>query len=384
MDDLLMLPGPTAVPPVSLKAQAQQMIGHREKEFSELLQNLTEKLNKVFRTDNDVLIFSGSGTAGLEIAVVNCFSAGDKILSISNGVFADRFREIASTFGLEVLTLDFPWGAPLDYEKITETLEKHKDLKGVLFTHNETSTGVQNDLEKMGKLMKGKEALLLVDAVSSLGGLKLETDKWGADIVITSSQKALMTPPGLAILSVGKKAWQYINESNIPRFFWDLKKAKKYYDQKKQTPYTPAVSLLYALDSGLNLILDEGLEQVFSRHKLLTKALRSGLLELGITPYVPWEIASYTVSSFNQISGLELDKFKGYLLEKFKLHITGGQKELNKKIFRIGHLGYVSSESIIKTINNIGLTLKHFGIIEDNVINKSLSETKKLLDKGVE
>ncbi|MDI3547593.1 MAG: hypothetical protein PWR10_1245 [Halanaerobiales bacterium] len=379
MDELIMLPGPTAIPPEGLEAQSRQMIGHREEAFSKLLVRVTENLKKVFFTENDLLIFPASGTGGLEIAIVNSFSPGDKVLSVTNGVFGQRFREIAKAYGVNVIELDFPWGEPCDYDKIENFLGKYQDIKAVLFTHNETSTGVQNDLQRMGEIIKEHDALLIVDAVSSLGGLPLYTDKWGVDMVITSSQKALMTPPGLALVAVSPQAWRQIEQSTLPKFYWDLLKAKKYYEESRQTPYTPAVSLLYALDQALKLILKEGIENVFKRHRVLTRALRRGMEKLGIKPFVPWEIASYTVSSFYQPEGIDFKDFKDHLVKKYKLHFAGGQGRLKDKIFRIGHMGYVNQEMILKTVESIGSTLEDFNFKADKV--SALAETEKIISE---
>jgi aspartate aminotransferase-like enzyme len=381
MNELLMLPGPTNIPPEGLAAQKKQMIGHREEQFSELLKRITTNLKEIFMTKNDILIFSASGTGGLESAVVNTFSPGDTVLSISNGLFANRFREIAQTFGVDIIELDFPWGGPCNYEKIEEYLNNYKKIKAVLFTHNETSTGVQNDLKKMSELLKDRDILFIVDAVSSLGGIPIETDNWGIDIVITSSQKALMTPPGLAILSVSPRAWNQIEKSTLPKFYWDLLKARKYYNQSQQTPYTSPVSLLYALDASLKLILNEGLSNVFQRHELLTLALRQGLEALGLKPFVPREIASYTASSFYQPEGIKFSSFKERLLKKYGLHIAGGQGELKEKIFRLGHMGYFNQDDIIRTVESIGFALRDFA--HNAELYLALNETKKTIKKGL-
>ncbi|ACL69905.1 pyridoxal-phosphate-dependent aminotransferase family protein [Halothermothrix orenii] len=381
MNEQIRLPGPTPVPPEGLTAQSRQIIGHREDDFSKLLVRVTENLKKVFETKNDVLIFPASGTGGLEIAVVNILSPGDKILSVNNGVFGHRFRNIAKTFGAEIIDLSYPWGQPCNFVEFEQTLKKHPDIKAVLFTHNETSTCVQNNLEKAGQIVKNHNAVLLVDAVSSLGGLPVKCDDWNLDIVVTSSQKALMTPPGLAILSVSPKAWKQIRSSSFPVFYWDLKKAKKYYDERQQTPYTPPVSLLYALDMALKRILREGLDKVYKRHKLLTKALRKGMVKLGFKPFVPWEIASYTVSAFYQPEFVGYSLFKEHLYKKYKIHFANGQGNLKSKIFRIGHMGYVSSNDILKTIEIFGKGLKDFNINTD--LDVALSDCKEVL-RGVE
>ncbi len=380
MDKLIMLPGPTPVPPAGLEALGRQVIGHRVKAFSGLLEKTTNNLKKVFMTENDVLIFPASGTGGLEISVVNCLSPGDKILSISNGIFAERFRKIAVTYGMKVIKLDFPRGKACDYGQIENCLLNNPDLKAVLFTHNETSTGVQNNVQKMGELLKKHRALLIVDAVSSLGGIPLNTDEWGVDIVVTSSQKALMTPPGLAILSVSKKAWKQIKNSKTPKYYWDLLSAKKYYDERRQNPYTPAVSLLFALDRSLEHILDEGLNKVFKRHKILTESFRTGMEELNFSPFTPWTIASYTVSAFKQPQNIDFNKFTEHLVNNYKLYFAGGQQNLKNEIFRVGHMGYTKSSDILEAIQRFGQARKDFDFACD--IESALMKSEKIIKGG--
>jgi aspartate aminotransferase-like enzyme len=376
-----MLPGPTPIPEEGLIRQSQQIIGHREEAFSKLYFNITENLKKVFMTKNDVLIFPASGTGGLEISIVNTLSPGDTVLSINNGFFSQRFRDIASSFGIKVIELSSPWGKACNLSELEKILIRNKDVKAVLFTHNETSTGVQNNVKEIGKIIKNFDAILIVDAVSSLAGLPLHTDDWYVDIAITSSQKALMTPPGLTILSISDKAWNYINNSTMPRYYFDLLLAKKYYIERNQTPFTPAISLLYSLDAALKIILDKGLNNVFKEHKLFTKALRKGFINLKLKPFVPWEIASYTVSSFYQPEGINFPEFKLHLLNKYKFHIADGQKELKDIIFRIGHLGYIKKKDIISAVERMGKGLLDYKF---NInIDLALEKTMEVLNMGV-
>ncbi|MFW5986379.1 MAG: pyridoxal-phosphate-dependent aminotransferase family protein [Halanaerobiales bacterium] len=377
MKELLMLPGPTPLPPQVIKAQSRQIIGHREKEFEQLLENITENLKQIFFTTYDPLIFPASGTGGLEIAVVNALAPGDKILSISNGIFGERFRQIARKFNIQILELDFPSGKACDYNIVEDYLNDNPDLQAVLFTHNETSTGVTNNVQKLGSLLKNRQAILLVDAVSSLGGIPLKADDWGLDIVITSSQKALMTPPGLAILSISKKAWAKIKNTERPVYFWNLLQAKKYYQQRKQTPYTPAVTLLFALQAALKIILDQGLETVFKQHKLRSRALREGMKILNFNPFVEEKVASATVSAFYQPENMDFPSFKKHLLNNYKLHFATGQQQLRDKIFRIGHMGHIGKNEIINTIKALGQGLKDFNYHPD--IQKAILKTEEVL-----
>ena len=252
----LRIPGPTPVPEDVLEASAQPMINHRGPEFKELIYGVTAKLKKVFFTENDVLILTASGTGAMEAAIVNTLSPGDKVLAVSVGSFGDRFTAISQRYGANVTRLDFEWGKAADPEAIRQALKKDPGIKAVTVTHNETSTGITNDLEAIAGIVKGEfNKLLLVDAVSSLGCLPLYTDQWKIDAVATSSQKGFMVPPGLAFISFSKEAWQAYETAKMPRFYFDLRSAKRYLEERGQTPFTPAVSIFYALDVALDRML---------------------------------------------------------------------------------------------------------------------------------
>jgi len=352
----LRIPGPTPCPPEALRAMGKQMINHRGKEFGEILDSITEKLKQVFQTKGDVLIFTASGTGGLEAAIVNTLSPGDKVLSISNGVFAERFRDIAEQYGAKVNRLDFEWGKPVNLDVVDKALKADSDIKAVLVTHNETSTGVTNDLSEISAVVKKFDKLLLVDAVSSLGCIALPTDEWHCDVVITGSQKGWMVPPGLTMLSVSEKAWQAHAQAKMPRYYWDFTKAKDYL-QTGQTPWTPAISIFYALDATLDLMLSEGLPNIFARHARVAQLARNGIKSLGLSLFSEEDYASNTVtavSAFGRKGGendstnyfaaepqIDVSKLIQILRDEHDVVIAGGQRKLSGKIFRIGHLGFV-------------------------------------------
>ena len=357
----LRIPGPTPCPPQALQAMGKQMINHRGKEFGNILNSITEKLKQVFQTKGDVLTLTCAGTGGLEAAIVNTLSPGDKILAVSCGVFGDRFAEIAEQYGAEVKRLNFEWGKPADPEAIGKALRAESDIKAVLVTHNETSTGVTNDIGKISSVVREFDKLLLVDAVSSLGCIDLPTDKWHCDVVITCSQKGWMAPPGLSMVSVSEKGWQAHAQAKMPRYYWDFGKARDYL-QRGQTPWTPAVSICYALNATLDLMLSEGLPNIFARHARVAQLTRTGVKSLGLSLFAQDSHASNTVtavsafgrnrekndstSQFAAEPQIDVPKLIQVLLDEYDVVIAGGQKKLSGKIFRIGHLGLVEEDDI--------------------------------------
>jgi len=341
----LRIPGPTPCPPEALKALGKQMINHRGEEFSKILNSVTMKLKQVFQTKEDVLILTSSGTGGLEAAIVNMLSPGDRVLSLSNGVFGERFANIAKQFGAQVNRLSFEWGKAVDPDVVGKALKTDSDIKAVLVTHNETSTGVTNDVKQISAVVKEFDKPLLVDAISSLGCVELPVDAWNCDVVITGSQKGWMVPPGLAMLSVSKKAWQAYAEAKMPRFYWDFSKAKNYLE-RGQTPWTPAISVFYALDATLELMLQEGLANIFARHAKVAEMTRTGVKSLGLSLFSEENCASNTVTAVNASDKLNTSELIRILRNEYGIVIAGGQGKLSGKIFRIGHLGWVYEDDI--------------------------------------
>ncbi len=354
----LRIPGPTPCPPQSLQAMGRQMINHRGGEFAKILNSVTEKLKQVFQTKGDIFLLTGSGTGGLEAAIVNTLSPGDKVLSISNGAFGERFADIAEAYGAEVTHLNFEWGKAVDLDAVEKVLRKHDsikdgDIKAVLATHNETSTGMTNRLGDISTVVNKFDKLLLVDAISSLGCINLPTDDWHCDIVVTGSQKGWMVPPGLTMVSVSEKAWQAHAQAKMPRYYWDFSKAKDYL-QKGQTPWTPAISVFYALDITLDLMLSEGLDNIFARHARVAQTARDGVKSLGLSLFPEEEYASNTVTAVNATDKIDVPKLIQMLREEHDVIIAGGQQKLSGKIFRIGHLGLVYErdiKSVLEALN---------------------------------
>jgi len=310
-----------------------------------MLTDATADLKKVFQTKNDVLLLTGSGTGGLEAAAVNTLSPGDKVLSVSIGVFGDRWANIARTFGADVIPLTFDWGKAADPDAVGDAIKANPDIKAVMVTHNETSTGVTNDLEPIAKVVKDAGKLLLVDAISSMSSIDLPVDKWQCDVVITGSQKGWMVPPGLAMASVSREAWQAFEKAKMPRFYWDFGKAKSYYE-KGENPWTPAVSVVFALSVSLDMILKEGLQGVFQRHARIGQMTRDGIKALGLAMFADEKCASNTVSSIAIPDGVDGKKLMQLMQSEHGIVLAGGQQRLDGKIFRIGHLGMVSEKEI--------------------------------------
>jgi aspartate aminotransferase-like enzyme len=342
----LRVPGPTPCPPEVLKALAWQMVNHRGPEFHKLLTDVTEDMKKVYQTKNDVLLLTGSGTGGLESAVVNMFSPGDKALMVSIGVFGDRFGTIAKTFGVDVVNMKVEWGKAADPDALKKAIKDNPGIKAVMITHNETSTGVTNDLGVLSKVVKDAGKLLIVDAISSMSSVDLPTDKWGCDVVISGSQKGWMVPPGMAFASVSEEAWKAHANAKIPHFYWDFTRAKKNYDEKKENPWTPAISIVYGLSVSLKMLLEEGIQNVFKRHALMGKMTRDGVKKMGLPLFADEKYASNTVTAVSIPEGLDGKKMRQTLREEYGVVLAGGQQTLDGKIFRIGHLGMVSEKDI--------------------------------------
>ena len=343
----LRIPGPTPLAPEVREALSQEMISHRGPEFAALFREVGEGLKRVFQTQNDVLIFTASGTGGMEAALVNTLSPGDRALVIVTGFFGERWLQIAQACGVDAVPLRFPLGKCADPEEVRRTLKASGPYRAVLVTHNETSTGITNDLRAIAQAVHSVDEppLLLVDAVSSLGAIDLRTDEWGCDVVVTASQKALMAPPGLALISVSPRAWQAAESARLPRFYWDFRKMREY-AAKAQTPFTPAVTTLLGLREALRRIEDEGLEEVFARHHRVGKFTREGVKSLGLQLFPDEACASDTVTAVRVPEGVEADEEIRRLHDEYGIVISGGQGPLKGKIFRIGHMGYVQEEDI--------------------------------------
>jgi aspartate aminotransferase-like enzyme len=288
--------------------------------------------------------------------VVNALSPGDRVLAVSIGNFGDRFARIASAFGADVVKLDFPWGQAADPAVIAERLDADPSIRAVLVTHNETSTGVTNDVQAIGDVVRRTPALLIVDAVSSLAALPLPADEWGLDMVVAGSQKALMIPPGLAFVAVGPRAWQAYAKARMPRHYWDFLAVKKAYE-KGQTPYTPAISLLYALAESLRMIQEEGLQAVYNRHRAIGSATRRGVQDLGLRLFAEPGHPSDTVTAVRVPDGMDGKELIARLRSEHRVVVAGGQGPLEGKIFRIGHMGWVQWSEIEDALASLAAVL---------------------------
>jgi aspartate aminotransferase-like enzyme len=342
---------------------SRQMVNHRGPVYTELLGRLTERMQQLFQTKNDLYFLSCSGTGVLEAMVVNTLSPGDKVLCVSIGSFGNRFAQIAETYGAKVDTIEFEWGTAADPAKVAEALGKDS-YKAVLVTHNETSTGVTNDLGAIAKAIRGvaPDILILVDAVSSLGSIPCPVDEWDLDMVGTGSQKAWMVPPGLTMVSVSPRAWKAYEQSKMPRFYLDVGKAKSFFERATpQTPWTPTVSIFYALDVALEQLIKEGVEGIAERHQKLADRAREGVKSLGLELLADEKHASNTVTAVKAPDGMDANDLRKIVREEYDTELAGGQGKLAGKVFRIGHLGFCSLEEIDTAIDGLRQALPKMG-----------------------
>jgi aspartate aminotransferase-like enzyme len=364
----LRIPGPTPCPEDVLQAMSRQMINHRGPEFAEIIGRITESLKRLFETKNDVLTLSSAGTGAIEAAVVNTLSPGDRVLCVSIGVFGDRFADIGNVYGASVEKLSFEQGTAADAQEVADALKKDSSFKAVMVTHNETSTGVTNDLEAIAKAIRSvrPDILILVDAISSLGSVPLPIDKWDLDVVFTGSQKGWMVPPGMAMVSVSKRGWDAVESAKIPRYYFDYKKAKSYLE-KGQTPWTPAVSVYFAMDVALRKLEAEGLANIHSRHARIGQLTRDGVKALGLKLLADERVASNTVTAVRVPDGVDGSALNKMMRTEYNTVLAGGQGQLTGKIFRIGHLGLVSEADIQACLDALKLALPRVGFSPESV-----------------
>ena len=358
----LRTPGPTPIPDDIVEAMTNPMINHRGPEFAALIKKSTEQLKQVFMTKNDLLILTASGTGALEASIVNTLSPGDRVIAATAGAFGDRFVDMAEAYGADVKRMDFEWGGPIDPEAIRKALHDEPNIKAVLVTHNETSTGVTHPVEEIAKIVKGEfDKLLLIDAVSSLGCIPLPVDAWDCDMVGTASQKGFMIPPGLSFISVSERAWEAQQTAKMPRFYFDLTLAKRSLEGG-QTPFTPNLSAMYGLSRALDLLLEEGMENVFGRHATIGQLTRDGVRELGLKLLVEDEAyASDTVTAIKVPEGVDQKALMGKMRTEHNVVLAGGQGKLTADIFRIGHLGSVDKSDITEVMDALRVVLPEVG-----------------------
>ena len=357
----LRIPGPTPCPEDIMELMSSPMINHRGPEFKDLLFSVTDRLKRVFQTDNDLYVLTASGTGALEASLVNTLSPGDEVIAAVTGSFGSRYADMAKAFGASVTRLDFEWGEDVNLATLRQALEAHPDAKAVLVTHNETSTGVVNDLEAISALVKGEfNKLLLVDAISSLGCVPLPVDRWRCDVVATASQKGFLTPPGLSFISFGPEAWEARKNATATSFYFDMVAAQSYLE-KGQTPFTPNLSLFYALDRSLDVILEEGLEETFTRHAYFADMVRRGVRSLGLELLPADHCASNTITAVRIPEGIDAKALVNTLRLEHNVVVAGGLGQLEGKIIRIGHLGAIEESEIINCLDALGKTLAAMG-----------------------
>lgn len=359
----LMIPGPTPVPESVLLDMAKHPIGHRSSEFSKILEKVYSNLKLIFETKNDVFIYTSSGTGAMEAAISNLVNEGDKVLSLVIGNFGQRWAKIAEAFGADVETISMPYGQAINPKDLKERLDKdtNKEIKLVTITHNETSTGVTNDLKTLCQIIKDHGALSVVDGVTSVCAMPLKMDEWGIDVLVSGSQKGFMIPPGLAFLSASDKAFEVHKQCKRSGFYFNWDAYKKSVNANS-TPYTPAVNLFVALDTALDMILKDGLENMQTRHKKHSCALRAAIKAIGLKPFIEDEnIASCAITSILPPDGISVPDIRSTLKNDFDIVVANGQNDLKDKIFRMGTLGFVCDRDVLASVSALEATLYKLG-----------------------
>ncbi len=355
LKDFLIAPGPTAVPSEVLIEMSRPIYHHRTPRFSQLFMETIELLKYLYQTKQDVFILASSGTGAMETAVVNTLSPGDSVLVVRSGKFGERWGEICEAYNVSPAYIDVEWGEAVDPKRIEDHLKEHPDVKAVFTQYTETSTGVTHDIKKISDIVSKTNALMIVDAITGLGVTKCPVDEWKLDVVICGSQKSLMLPPGLGFLSFSEKAWKANESSTLPRFYFNLKAEKKA-QSNKTTAWTPAVSLIIGLHKALQMIKDEGIEEVIKRHKIIADAIRAGVGALGLELFAKSPANSVTSIKVPEgIDGLQIPKL---MRDKYGIAIAGGQAQAKGKIFRIGHLGYIDKSDVAVVFQSLEFTLR--------------------------
>jgi aspartate aminotransferase-like enzyme len=354
----LFTPGPTPVPPEVLAALAEPVVHHRGPDYRELFGECLERLSAVYRTAGDVLLFTSSGTGAMESAVANLCSPGDRVVVVSAGAFGERWRALATAYGADVQAVEYEWGETPRAEDLAAKLEETGGAKAVFLTHSETSTGVVADVQALAVAAKAAGALVVVDAVSSLGAVPLETDAWGLDVVASGSQKALMTPPGIGLVSVSEAALAARGSS--PRFYFDWQRTRSG-QAKLDSAFTPAVSLVRGLNVALGLLLDEGLEAAFDRHVRLGRACREGAKAMGLELFSPDEDRSAVVTAILTPEGVDAGELRLALRDRYGVTVAGGHGDLKTRLFRIGHIGYYDVFDVVAALAAVELALVEAG-----------------------
>ena len=376
----LMIPGPTPVPGNVLSSMSKHPIGHRSEDFQKIVQKTTEQLKWLHQTTADVLTITGSGTAAMEAGIINTLSKGDQVICGDNGKFGERWVKVAKAYGLDVKVVKADWGQPLDPNKFKSLLEEdtNKKIKAVIITHSETSTGVINDLKSINCEVKNHgQAITIADCVTSLGACNIPMDEWGIDVIASGSQKGYMIPPGLSFVAMSKRAWEANDQSNLPKFYLDLKQYLKT-SNKNSNPFTPAINLYFALEASLTMMQKEGLNNIFTRHARHQKATQEGIKAMGLNLFTKEGFGSPAITAVEP-ENIDAEIIRKTIKNDFDILLAGGQDHLKGKIFRIGHLGFVNDRDIISVISALESTLYKIGKLSVP-IGKGLAKTISVLN----
>jgi serine---pyruvate transaminase len=361
--EIILAPGPTPIPPEVLLAQGSPLVYHRGPGFGRLMSEVTERLRALYRTDAArILLMTSSGTGGLESAIQNCFSPGDQVLVPLAGYFSDRWRRLATAYGLTVHMLEEEWGTLLDPAKVADALAEHPDVKAVLLTQSETSTGVIQPVEELARVANEAGAMVVVDVVSSLGAVPFEFDGWAIDVAVGGSQKALSASPGIAFVAISDRAWANAQTATNPRFYFDW----RIYDQfaslpEPENPWTPAISVMQGLHAALELYFQDGIDAALARHRTLSAAVKEGVKALGLDLFGEGLERNWTVTAIRAPDGIDADTICDRIRSDFGCVLAPGQGPLKGKVFRIGHFGYVSELDIIRGLAALEMTLERLG-----------------------
>ncbi|MFH1190674.1 MAG: alanine--glyoxylate aminotransferase family protein [Candidatus Omnitrophota bacterium] len=357
--EYLLTPGPTPLPPQVSLAMAKPIIHHRTPQFQEILKEASRGLKWAFQTANDVFIISSSGTGAMEAAVINLLSSGDTALVVQGGKFGERWAEIAQAYGVCLEIVNVEWGKAVSPSEISKKLKSNSRIKAVFTTLCETSTGVDNDIQAIAAVVKETSAVLVVDAISGLGAVDLKTDAWGVDVVVAGSQKGFMLPPGLGFISLNPRAWKLVEVSKSSRYYLDLMKAKKALN-KNDTPFTSSITLIIALNEALKIMQQDGLENIFKRHKIMADATRAALQALGLELFAPGA-ASNGVTAAKVPAGIDGEKLVKTMRDTYGVTIAGGQDELKGKVIRLAHMGFITESDIIMGLSCLEKVLTQMG-----------------------
>ncbi len=372
-----MLPGPTNVPERVMQSMLHHIINHRSDDFVDLYTDVIDKTQQVFQTQNDIVALSSSGTGAVEASVVNMIRKGDKVIIPVNGEFSNRLSQMLEWQGANVVKLETPPGENASFDQVKEAFDNNKDVKAFYVVHNETSTGTMvSYLDKIPDLTSRNDAFYIVDSVSLLGGVNLPVDKWNIDVCVTGAQKAFASPPGISPMSISPRAKKHMIENPPPTMYFNLPRYFRYYEESKHTPFTPALPLLYGYREALNIILEEGLENRFKRHKICSDALYEGLSAIGLTPFAKKEDRSISIIALNYLEGLEDKTFRNTLAQRFRVLVAGGFGNLKGKVFRVGCMGEVNRYHVMRTISAISSTLSMMGYKTDSEAALKIAEEK--------